>query len=91
MKLIKDEYLAKLFDLYKNMLSETQKEFMIDFVDNDLTISEIAENNGISRQAVNDAIRKSVAKMKDMENTLRFLERLTALEQEITILKKGRR
>ena len=91
MRLIKDEYLAKLFDLYKNMLSDTQKEFMIDFVDNDLTISEIAENNGISRQAVNDAIKKSVTKMKDLEKTLGFLERLTALEQEITKLKKGRR
>ena len=91
MKLIKDEYLAKLYDLYKNMLSETQKKFMLDFVDNDLTISEIAENNNISRQAVNDAIRKSVAKMKDMEKTLGFLEKLTALEQEINDFKNGRR
>ena len=89
MKLIKDENLAKLFDLYKNMLSDTQKDFMIDFIDNDLTISEIAENNGISRQAVNDAVKKGIAKMKDLESTLGFLERITLLECEITRLKGG--
>ena len=87
MKLIKDEYLAKLFDLYKNMLSDTQKNFMIDFIDNDLTISEIAENSEISRQAVNDAIKKGIAKMKKLEKTLGFLERITLLENEIARLK----
>ena len=87
MKLIKDEYLAKLFDLYKNMLSDTQKNFMIDFIDNDLTISEIAENSEISRQAVNDAIKKGIAKMKKLEKTIGFLERITLLDNEIARLK----
>ena len=90
MKLIKDEYLTKLFDIYKNMLSDTQRVFMVDFIDNDLTISEIAENNQISRQAVNDAIKKAVAKMKSFEEMLGVLGRISALETEIARLKKGK-
>ena len=90
MKLIKDEYLAKLFDIYGNLLSGGQKDVMIDFINNDLTISEIAENNQISRQAVFDAIKKSVSKMRTMEETLKFCDKISALEAEIEKLKKGR-
>ncbi len=88
MKLIKDENLMRLFDLYRNMLSSAQQNFMDDFINRDLTISEIAENNGISRQAVNDAIRKATAKMKNLEKTLGFLQRISALENEIADLKR---
>ena len=88
MKLIKDEQLAKLFDLYKNILSDTQRKFLTDFIDSDLTITEIAENNGISRQAANDAIKKGVSKMKKLENTLGCLEKISVLEDEISKLKK---
>ncbi len=90
MKLVKDENLVRLFDLYKNMLSSTQQSFMLDFINNDLTISEIAENNDISRQAAFDAIKKSVAKLEQMEKTLGFLKRINALESEIENLKKRR-
>ena len=88
MKLVKDENLVRLFDLYKNALSSAQQNFMSDFINHDLTISEIAENNEISRQAVNDAIRKAVAKMNKLEKTLGLLQRISALENEIECLKR---
>lgn len=90
MKLIKDEFLVKLFDIYKNILSETQRAVMTDFIDNDLTISEIAENSKISRQAVFDAIKKSVAKMQETEKVLQVYAKISSLEAEIEKLKKGR-
>jgi len=90
MKLVKDEKLVRLFDLYKNILSPVQQEFMIDFINNDLTITEIAENKNISRQAAFDGIKKAVEKMKNLEDTLGCLQKITALENEIENLKKRR-
>lgn len=87
MKLIKDENLMRLFDLYRNMLSSAQQNFMDDFINRDLTISEIAENNGISRQAVNDAIKKAINKITSLEQTLGVLGKISALENEIAVLK----
>lgn len=89
MRLIKDENLIRLFDLYQNMLSDTQKDFLTDFINADLTISEIAQNFNISRQAVNDAIKKGIAKMQKLEATLGALARITKLENEICELKGG--
>jgi len=88
MKLIKDEKLGKLFDLYGNMLSPSQQSFMLDFVNNDLTISEIAENNNVSRQAVNDAIKKSAKKLETLEASIGALAKISALEEEIEKIKK---
>ena len=82
-KIIKDEKLAKMFDLYKNALSDIQKEFMEDFIERDLTISEIAQNNYISRQAVHDAIKKAIAKFEKLENMLSFYQIVTDLEEKV--------
>lgn len=88
MKLIKDENLGKLFDLYGNMLSSSQQSFMLDFVNNDLTISEIAENNNVSRQAVNDAIKKSAKKLEGLEKAIGALQKISTLEKELENFKK---
>lgn len=87
MKLIKDENLGKLFDLYGNLLSSSQQSFMLDFVNNDLTISEIAENNNVSRQAVNDAIKKSARKLESLEKAIGALEKISTLEKELQKLR----
>lgn len=68
--------LAQLFDLYGPLLSLTQQSVMKEYILNDFTISEIAENEGVSRQAVKDAITKAEAKLKGYENKLGFLKRL---------------
>lgn len=83
MKLIKDEKLAKLFDLYRGVLSDTQQDILYDFLYRDLTLSEIAENNGISRQAVGDAIKKGINKMHSIEDKVQFLKIIESLESRI--------
>ena len=83
MKLVKDEKLAKLFDLYRGVLSDTQQDFLYDFVYRDLTISEIAENNMISRQAAKDAINKGINKMNSIEGKVNFLKIIESLEGRI--------
>ena len=83
MKVIKDDKLARMYDLYKNILSETQKDFMEDFIERDLTISEIAQNNMISRQAANDAIKKAICKINKLEEKLNFYQIVFDLEKKI--------
>lgn len=68
--------LAQLFDLYGPLLSRTQQSVMKEYILNDFTITEIAENQGVSRQAVKDAITKAESKLKSYENKLGFLKRL---------------
>lgn len=82
--------LNRLFDIYKNLLSEGQREVMDEYLSFDFTISEIAENLSISRQAVLDSITKAEKKLKNLEEKLSFSERLDKLEREIVKLKNKR-
>lgn len=82
--------LNRLFDIYKNLLSEGQREVMDEYLSFDFTISEIAENFSISRQAVLDSITKAEKKLKNLEEKLSFSERLDKLEREIEKLKNKR-
>ena len=49
---------SMLWQLYGKLLTEKQYEFIDDHYNNDLSLSEIAENNKITRQAVRDIIKK---------------------------------
>lgn len=80
--------LSLLFDLYGGLLSDSQFEVMVDFLNNDLTISEVAENRGITRQAVKDMVSKVEKKLENFEQKLHFMERIERLEREIRSLKK---
>ena len=82
--------LNRLFDIYKNLLSEGQREVMDEYLSFDFTISEIAENLSISRQAVLDSITKAEKKLKNLEEKLSFSERLDKLEREIEKLENKR-
>ena len=62
--------------MYGPLLSKLQKDVMADFLLGDLTLTEIAENYGVSRQAIKDAVSKAEAKLLDYENKLGFLKRL---------------
>lgn len=90
MKIEEKIKLNRLFDIYKNLLSEGQREVMDEYLSFDFTISEIAENLSISRQAVLDSITKAEKKLKNLEEKLSFSERLDKLEREIEKLKNKR-
>ena len=54
----KNVKISILCDLYGKLLTQKQFDFLNDYYNNDLSLSEIAENNQITRQAVRDIIRK---------------------------------
>lgn len=69
-----------LCQLYGKLLTTKQLECMDDYYNNDLSLSEIAQNNGTTRQAVKDIITKSEKKLFEYEKNLEFKKK--TLEQE---------
>ena len=70
-----------LCDLYGKLLTEKQFEFLNDYYNNDLSLSEIAENNNITRQAVRDIIKKGENKLLKLEEKLLFMEKTMKQEK----------
>ena len=59
--------MAMLFDFYGDVLTPRQKEFYDLYYNEDLSLAEIAENNGITRQGVRDVIVRAEAILTDLE------------------------
>ena len=79
--------ISMLCDIYGKLLTKKQFEFINDYYNNDLSLSEIAENNNITRQAVRDIIKKGEGKLFEYEEKLLFMKKTLTQEQKIqTIL-----
>ena len=72
-----------LCDLYGKLLTDKQFGFVDDYYNNDLSLSEIAENNNITRQAVRDIIKKGENKLFEYEEKLGFMKRTLKQEEQI--------
>lgn len=66
---------VKLIGIYKDLLTHTQSDILVDYFCYDLSYSEIADNRKISRAAVEDAIKKGIKKLEEYEKKLRVLEK----------------
>ena len=64
------EYLCTLFDIYKELLTKTEKETFISYYMEDLSLSEIAENRGISKSSVGKTLSGAEEKLKEYESVL---------------------
>jgi hypothetical protein len=73
MKLANRIKLNSLFDLYGILLTEKQREFYAQHYLFDLSLGEIAENCQVSRQAVHDLLRRTIAQLKYYEESLHLL------------------
>lgn len=74
-----------LLDFYGDMLTEKQREVIEYYYNDDLSLSEIADNEGITRQGVRDSIKRAELQLLEMEERLglarRFREMRSGLEQ----------
>ena len=70
-----------LYDFYGELLTEHQKQIYEDVVLNDYSLSEIAQDRGISRQGVHDLIRRCNNILEEYERKLRLLERFLQVKQ----------
>lgn len=67
--------LSLLLDYYGSFLTEKQHDIICLWVDEDMSLAEIAEMKNISRQGVRDAIQRSEKQLNDMENKLGLVRR----------------
>ena len=71
-----------LMDFYGPLLTEHRREVMRLYCEEDLSLAEIAEQLGITRQGVSDALKKARAQLEDYENKLGLAARYRALCEE---------
>ena len=76
--------IAVLLDLYGDMLTEKQRDFLGYYYNDDLSLSEIAENEGITRQGVRDAIKRAEAQLFDMESKLKLASKFDEIRSGLT-------
>ena len=75
--------LAYLYDFYGELLNEHQRQIYEDFVLNDLSLGEIAAEEGISRQGVHDLVKRCSKKLQDYEDKLHLVEKFLHIKEDV--------
>ncbi len=70
-----------LYDYYSELLTEQQKEYFEDYYFSNLSLSEIAENNNVSRNAVHNMIKSTTEKLEKYEDKLKIYEKNKKVEK----------
>lgn len=74
---------ALLYDFYGELLTDHQKEIYEQFVLEDLSLSEIAEAAGISRQGVHDLIKRCNKILEGYEAKLHLVDRFLSVKEKV--------
>lgn len=82
----KNVKISMLLQIYGKLLTEKQYELLDDYYNNDLSLSEIAENLGITRQAVRDNKSKGENKLFEYEEKLNIMKKTLELDEKIAIV-----
>lgn len=77
-----------LYDFYGELLTEHQRKIYEDVVYNDLSLTEIAQENGISRQGVHDLVRRCNYTLQEYEDKLHLVERFMKIRSRVEQLKQ---
>ena len=75
--------ISMLLQLYEKLLTEKQRELLEDYYNNDLSLSEIAENQGITRQAVRDNLKKGENNLLEYEKKLKLMKKFEMQKKEL--------
>lgn len=86
-----EELLA--LDFYGNLLTEKMRTTLEYYLDDDLSLAEIAETMNISRQGVHDTIKRATKQLEEYEKKLGLVARFTSqrntVEKAIELIDKG--
>lgn len=77
-----------LYDFYGELLTEHQRRIYEDVVFNDMSLSEIAEEQGISRQGVHDLIKRCDRTLAGYEEKLRLVEKFNLTKKMVKEIKE---
>lgn len=90
----KKHRINELFDYYGQLLTDKQQQFIQFYYHDDYSLSEIAQNFGISRQAINEHLKRAESLLEEYERILRLVakhhERI-GLHAQITVLTQSLR
>ena len=79
----KEIYLSALYDYYNPLLTEKQKNYFEDYYFNNLSLSEIAENNSTSRNAIHKQVKETENKLIDYEDKLKLYQKASEIQEII--------
>ncbi len=72
-----------LFDFYGELLTEHQQNVYQDAVFGDMSLSEVADNYGISRQGVHDLLKRCDKSMQDYEDKLHLISKFDIIREKL--------
>lgn len=72
-----------LFDYYGELLSDSQREYFMDYYFNNLSLGEIADNLNISRNAVHKQIKSAEKKLNEYEDKLKIVKKSNLIKKEL--------
>lgn len=78
---------GQLFEQYKDLLTEKQREIVSLYYEEDYSLGEISENLNVSRQGVYDTLKRSEKTMKEYEQKLHLVSKLQKQEETINLIK----
>lgn len=73
-----------LYDFYGELLTPHQRQIYEDAVYNDMSLSEIGNDYGISRQGVHDLIKRCDKLLMDYESKLHLVEKFRSIKTKVT-------
>lgn len=73
-------YYNELYDLYGKLLTEKQREYFENYYFNNLSLSEMADNYNVSRNAIHKQLKIVIEKLEDYEDKLKLNSKLKNLE-----------
>ena len=82
----KDLRISFLLDFYGDMLTETQREVVDAYYNEDLSLAEIAQDREITRQGVRDAIKRAEQQLLEMEDRLGLARRFQEIQKVLTLI-----
>ena len=87
----KDMEIALLFDFYGDMLTDKQKDAIDLYYNEDLSLAEIADHEGITRQGVRDSIKRGEAVLLEMEERLGLARRFREMREGLDSIRDAAR
>ena len=68
-------YITNLYDCYGELIKKKKKEYFLDYYFDNLTLSEIADNNPVSSNAIHKQLKEAENKLKEYESKLKLYKK----------------
>lgn len=78
------DYLVILYDFYGELLNDKHREYFEDYYFNNLSLGEISENTGISRNAIHKGLKSAEEKLNFYEEKLNLYKKKKLLDEYIS-------